>query len=159
MKLYIIGTVGSGKTTLAKELSAKYNIPWYELDLVVYVKTDTERYKCTPEEQVAEIERIDSEGDWIMEGVVRKSQKCLFDLADEVIFLDTPAYVRNFRIFKRFVRQQLRIEYCEYKSDLTMLKMMYKWSRGFEKDREQFLAKLQPYTEKLKIIKHKTEMP
>ena len=158
MKLYIIGTVGSGKTTLAKELAAKYGVPWYELDLVVYVKTATERYKRTPDEQVAEIERIDNAGDWIMEGVVRESQRCLFDMADQVIFLDTPAYVRNFRILRRFIRQQLGIEYCEYKSDLKMLKMMYGWSRKFERDREEFLMKLQPYEEKVKIIKNKNRL-
>ncbi|WP_440338356.1 shikimate kinase [Lysinibacillus sphaericus] len=37
-KIHIIGSVGSGKTTLAKELSAKLNIPYYELDNVVLVK-------------------------------------------------------------------------------------------------------------------------
>ena len=35
-KIYIIGPVGSGKTTLAKCLSKKYNIPYYELDKVVH---------------------------------------------------------------------------------------------------------------------------
>ena len=29
-KVFIIGTVASGKTTLAKRLSEKINIPWYE---------------------------------------------------------------------------------------------------------------------------------
>ena len=35
-KIYIIGAVGSGKTTLAKELSKKLNIKMYELDKVVW---------------------------------------------------------------------------------------------------------------------------
>ena len=35
-KIYIIGPVGSGKTTLAKHLSSKYNISYYELDKIVH---------------------------------------------------------------------------------------------------------------------------
>ena len=36
MKIYIIGPVGSGKTTLSKHLSKKYKIKRYELDKVVW---------------------------------------------------------------------------------------------------------------------------
>ena len=35
-KIYIIGPVGSGKTTLAKKLAHKLNIKYYELDKVAW---------------------------------------------------------------------------------------------------------------------------
>lgn len=35
-KIHIIGSVGSGKTTLARTLSSHLNIPFYELDNVVW---------------------------------------------------------------------------------------------------------------------------
>ena len=35
-KIYIIGPVGSGKTTLSRLLSRKYNIKEYELDKIVW---------------------------------------------------------------------------------------------------------------------------
>lgn len=35
-RIYIIGSVASGKTTLARTLSKKLNIKAYELDNVVY---------------------------------------------------------------------------------------------------------------------------
>ena len=35
-KIHIIGSVGSGKTTLARQMSKKLNIPYYELDNVVW---------------------------------------------------------------------------------------------------------------------------
>lgn len=51
-KVYIIGQVGSGKTTLAKNISKRYGISYYELDKVVWdddnvnVKREVlERYK------------------------------------------------------------------------------------------------------------------
>ena len=48
-KIYIIGPVGSGKTTLAKSLSKKYNIDYYELDKVVF-DDDNGNIKRTDEE-------------------------------------------------------------------------------------------------------------
>ena len=35
MKIDIIGSVASGKTTLAKRISRKYGIPYYEKDNIV----------------------------------------------------------------------------------------------------------------------------
>jgi adenylate kinase family enzyme len=35
-KIHIIGSTGSGKTYLARELSNRLNIPYYELDSVMW---------------------------------------------------------------------------------------------------------------------------
>lgn len=142
-KVLIIGSVASGKTTLAKLLSEKLNTPWYELDSVVYHQTAFERYKRTAAEQVKVIIEIDQNGDWIFEGVDRQSYQCLFDMADTIIFLDTPLWKRKIRIFIRFLKQNLRIEKCNYTPDLKMLKMMYQWTKDFENDRSKLEAKLQ----------------
>ena len=40
MKIDIIGSVGSGKTSLAKQLSKEYNIPYYEQDNIVWIRTE-----------------------------------------------------------------------------------------------------------------------
>jgi adenylate kinase family enzyme len=55
-KIYIIGSVASGKTTLARELSRKLNISHYELDCIVHYNADSGRFKRTPEQQVEAIE-------------------------------------------------------------------------------------------------------
>jgi len=38
-KVYIIGSVASGKTTMARRMSKNLNIPWYELDNVVHIRS------------------------------------------------------------------------------------------------------------------------
>lgn len=157
-KIYIVGSVASGKTTLAKKLSEKLNIPWYELDCIVYCKTETERYKRTPEQQVEIIKNIDKSKKWIIEGTYRKSCHCLLDMADTIIFLDPPVLIREFRILKRFVKQQLRIEKCHYKSDFKMLKLMFKWTIEFEKDRKNFEIMLQQYQSKVLKLKNNTDL-
>jgi len=58
-KILIIGIVASGKTTLAKRLSKKINVPWYELDTIVHHQTPTGRYKRTAEEQIQVLKEID----------------------------------------------------------------------------------------------------
>ncbi|WP_162262889.1 EutP/PduV family microcompartment system protein, partial [Paenibacillus sp. Soil787] len=47
-KILIIGIVASGKTTLAKRLSKKINVPWYELDSIVHHQTSTLLFKMVP---------------------------------------------------------------------------------------------------------------
>ena len=151
-KIYIVGIVASGKTTLAKKLSNTLSIPWYELDCIVHRETETGRYKRTQDQQVEVIYDIDKKGDWIIEGTYRKSCNCLFNLADKIIFLDTPLWKRRFRIFTRFIKQQLYIEKCHYKSDFEMLKLMYKWTSDFEINRSEFENMLQEYNNKLIIV-------
>ncbi|MEG1257312.1 hypothetical protein [Clostridium sp.] len=157
-KIYIIGIVASGKTTLAKKLSRELSIPYYELDCIIHHKTNTERYKRTPKEQVEVINDIDSNGDWIIEGTYRESCHCLFNMADKIIFLDTPLWKRRYRILLRYIKQQLLIEKCHYKSNLKMLKKMYKWTREFENNRAKFEKMLHQYSNKLITVKNVKEI-
>lgn len=152
-KILIVGIVASGKTTIARELSAHTGIPWFELDSIVHKHTDNGRKKQSADEQVKEIREINALGHWIFEGVYRASYHCLLDAADQIIFLDTPLWKRRYRIIARFIRQQLKIEPCHYKSDLHMLKMMFKWTKDFEQNRENFTQMLNKYSDKLVIIK------
>lgn len=148
-KVLIIGDVASGKTTLAKRLSNIVNFPWYELDSIVYHKSEEGRYTRTAVEQIQVIMDIDKNGTWIFEGTDRESYRCLFELADTIIFLDTPFRKRKRRILTRFFKQYLGIEKCHYRPDITMLKMMYKWARDFEKNRADFEARLFLYRDKV----------
>ncbi|MBD3917280.1 hypothetical protein H8B09_00820 [Paenibacillus sp. PR3] len=152
-KIFIIGIVASGKTTMARQLSEQLNIPWHELDNVVHHQTVEGRIKRTPEEQQAVIADIDRSGGWIFEGVDRSSYRCLYEMADTIIVLDPPLWKRKYRIFARYIKQQLGIEKCSYKSDWNMLRNMYRWTRDFEQSREEFDSRLRPYHSKIVRIK------
>lgn len=148
-KIFIIGIVASGKTTLAKRLSKQKEISWYELDSIVYYQTNNGRKKRTPEEQIEVIKEIDCQGQWIFEGTDRESYQCLYNMADTIIFLDPPLWKRKIRIVTRHIKQQLGIEKSNYKPDLNMLKMMFKWTNDFERNRENFLDKMDLYKDKV----------
>ncbi|WP_419866459.1 hypothetical protein [Sediminibacillus terrae] len=86
-KIHIIGSVGSGKTTLAKELSLKLDIPYYELDNVVWIREKSGDIRRTEEEREAYLNRIIQSESWIIEGVHNENwvSNC-FKSADIIIF-------------------------------------------------------------------------
>lgn len=65
-KIHIIGSVGSGKTTLAKELSAKLNMPYYELDNVVWNRQSSGDIRRTDQQKVDYLNNIFLTDAWII---------------------------------------------------------------------------------------------
>lgn len=150
MKILIVGTVGTGKTTLAKKLSKDYNIKYYEIDSIVHDDRQNGR-KREEEEQNVIVKNINKNENWIIEGVLRKNLQYLLELADKIIYLDVPKYKRNIRILKRYIKQKLKLEKSNYKPDIKMLKMMFKWSNDFEKNKNKLENLLLKYKNKLEI--------
>ena len=148
MKILIVGTVGTGKTTLARKLSKDYNIKYYEIDSIVHDDSQNGRKREEKEQNVI-IKNINKNENWIIEGVLRKNLQYLLELADKIIYLDVPKYKRNIRILKRYIKQRLKLETSNYKPDIKMLKMMFKWSNDFEKNKKELENLLIKYKNKL----------
>lgn len=151
MKILIIGSVGSGKSTYAKKLSSEFNIETYEIDSIVH--DDENNVKRTPEEQKYIINNINQNNSWIIEGTLRKNLYYLLDMADKIVFLDTPYGVRKRRILLRFIKQKTKREKCNYKPTIKMLQKMFIWNKDFEKNKEEFIKLLDNYKEKLEVLK------
>lgn len=151
MKILIIGTVGTGKTTLAKKLSKQYNIKYYEIDSIVH--DDNNKIKRTSKQQYEIIEKINNNVNWIIEGVLRKNLYYLLELADKIIYLDISKKVRNRRILIRYIKQKLGLEQANYVPSLNMLKNMYKWSEKYDKNKHEIMQTLDKYKDKIEIIK------
>lgn len=155
MKILIIGTIASGKTTLAKKLEQKLNIKYYELDSIVH--DDENQVRRTPNEQKEIIQEIDKQKEWIIEGVLRENLNYLLDMCDKIIYLNMPLYTRKIRIFKRFIKQKLGIEKSNYKPTLKMLMQMYKWTEKQEKELKEREEQLAKYINKLTKISNTKE--
>lgn len=148
MKILIIGSVASGKTSLARKLENKLNIKYFEIDSIVH--NDIKKIKRTNEEQKEIIDRINNDNkEWIIEGTLRKNLDYLLDYADKIIYLNIDVKTRKRRIIKRFIKQRLKLERCNYNSDIEMLKLMYKWTNEFEKNKSEFENKIEKYSDKL----------
>lgn len=99
-KIIVFGNAGSGKTTLAKILHAKFHIPLYHLDRY-YWKPGWERID---REEFAKIHRALCERDqWILEGSYPKFLPERVTYAEVVIFLDIPRYICLWRVVKRTI--------------------------------------------------------
>lgn len=154
-KIYILGSVGSGKTTLAIKLSLKLGIPYYELDNVFWkynVNGDILREDKERDEMFSD---IINESCWIIEDFGRKHFNEGLEVADTIIFLDISTSVKNTRIFKRWFKQKIGLNKSRYKPTFKMLFNMYKWSNKFEKQKKDFLKNLEKHEYKLVIINEK----
>ena len=72
MKLDIIGSVASGKSTLAREISEKYQVPFYEKDNIVWKRTPNGDKKRNSEERDRIFKEIIESENWIVEGSPQK---------------------------------------------------------------------------------------
>ncbi|ALC91774.1 DNA topology modulation protein FlaR [Bacillus sp. FJAT-18017] len=159
-KIHIIGSVGSGKTTLAKKLSRKLNIPFYELDNVVHERSpagDRRRSAAEAKDILREIQQHDT---WIVEGVHNEDWVSeSFERAEVIIFLDPSNMVKKWRITKRFARQKLRLEQSHYTPTWEIYFKMFKWNKHFEAvGKPNFFTKYARYKEKVLVVKGSKEV-
>ncbi|OIK10571.1 DNA topology modulation protein FlaR [Bacillus sp. MUM 13] len=159
-KIHIIGSVGSGKTTLARELSLLLNIPYYELDNVVWKRYKTGDIRRTETERDTYLTSIVHTESWIIEGVHNEDWVSpSFQNAQLIIFLDTKNSARIYRIIKRFVFQKLGIEKSNYTPTFKIFLKMFKWNRHFEQvGKPDFFNKYGQYNDKFIIINHKKSL-
>lgn len=152
-KIHIIGSVGSGKTTLARMLSAKMELPHHELDNVVWERFATGDVRRSEKERDDYLCRIIKTNAWIIEGVHFEWVQQSFKDADIIILLNPPYSTRTLRIIKRFILQKLGIEKSNYKPTFTMFRKMFVWNRHFEnKSKPEILKILSEYEEKVWIL-------
>ncbi|WP_080844850.1 AAA family ATPase [Cytobacillus gottheilii] len=157
-RIHIIGSIGSGKTTLAKVLSAQLNIPYYELDNIVWNRLNTGDVKRTEQERDEYLSSILTSKNWIIEGVHHKWVSPCFQKADLILFLDINLSTRRFRIINRFLKQKMGIERANYKPTLKILKDLYSYNTVFEyRSKPEIIDMLSPYKDKLTILNRNSE--
>ena len=104
MRFSIVGTTGSGKTTLARSVSQSLSIPHVELDGIYHQPGWTR----LPEAEfrlriIAEVGRPD----WVIDGNYSEVRELVWAAADAVIFLDYPRSVVMGRVIRRSLGRAL----------------------------------------------------
>lgn len=159
-RIHIIGSVGSGKTTLAREISSSRNIPYYELDNVVWERDVAGDIRRTEEQRETFLQSIVEKESWIVEGVHQEEWVTQsFCHAHVIVFLDVPYNLRTFRIIKRYILQQLGLEHANYKPSFHIFKKMFQWNKYFEQvGKPNFYQKYDLYTDKLVVVRNKKSL-
>lgn len=101
-RIHIIGGAGSGKTTLATQLSAQLAAPSYHLDEIAY--EGGFGAKIGLDARLASLDAIIAEPAWVTEGVYLWWTASLMDAADVIVWLDMPFYLNGWRIVARHFR-------------------------------------------------------
>ena len=97
-RIVILGTTGSGKTTLAKRLSHVLQIPAVELDAFRHGPNWTETPDQVFRERVAD--SLNSEG-WIVDGNYSVARDLIWPRATTLIWLDYSLPLVFWRLFRR----------------------------------------------------------
>jgi len=109
-KILIIGSIGSGKTTLGRKLSKIFKIKNYELDNIVYKRRDTYE-KYPPKIRDKKTKKILKRKKWIIEGFhSRYWTYPIYRKADIVIILNIKPSISKRRVFIRFLKRRLSLK-------------------------------------------------
>ena len=152
-KIYIIGPVGSGKTTLSKYLSKKYNIKEYELDKVVW--DDNKGVKRTDDEIGKIFNNIIKKKSWIIEDVGRKKFIEGIKKSDITYYIDLPRIIIYKRCISRWFRQKLGKEKYNYKPTIKSLLEMLKWAKKDMDNKKEKIDRIINNSKCYKILKSK----
>jgi adenylate kinase family enzyme len=135
VKIYIVGSVASGKSTLAKKISQITGVPCYHLDETVYVVDPTEpsgNKKRSIKERNILFRNMLEQTHYIMEDAGRECFCEGMKQADTIILLEIPLIIRKKRILLRWIKQNLGIEKCIYRPCFDMLNAMFHWARDYD---------------------------
>lgn len=153
-KIYIIGPVGSGKTTLSKKLSKKYNIKIYELDKVVW-DDDNGNIKRKDEKVLKLFDEILTNNSWIIEDVGRSIFIKGREQADIIYYIKLSRLKSYLRVTKRWIKQKFGWEVYNHPPTLKQLIYFISTVNRYYKKEKDKIRSLEKYKDKLVFINKK----
>jgi adenylate kinase family enzyme len=100
-RIMVIGiSAGVGKSTFARELGKRLDLPVYHMDSLYWKAGWIE---SEPEEFAARQREIVKKDKWIIEGNYNNTFSIRAEQADTIIYLELPLYVCLYRVIKRWL--------------------------------------------------------
>ncbi len=155
-RILIIGSPGSGKSTLSLRMAERLGLPIVHLDKLFWrpgwVEASREEFDA------ALAEAMETEK-WIMDGDYGRTLKMRLTHADTVIMLDYPTAVCVFRVLKRILTNLGRTradmgEGCPERLDMEFLRYVIGYRR---KNRPKLLDALAGWNGEVIFIRNKRE--
>lgn len=150
-RIMILGSAGSGKSTLSQKLGPIYNLPVIHLDKY-YWKAD---WVGTPNEEWDSIvEDLTMQDQWIIDGNYSRTIDIRMKRANLIIYLDMPRWLCLYRVLKRRVIYHKKTrpdmnEKCPEKIDLEFLKWVWNYRK---RSRGKTLSKLEQIKNDKQVI-------
>lgn len=103
-KIVVVGVSASGKSTFARRLAIKTNLPLAHMDAVMWKPGWN---YIGDEEVLKKLEEISSGDDWIIEGFINKNAlNTVLGKADQIIYLDYSPHISAWRYIKRWIKHR-----------------------------------------------------
>jgi adenylate kinase family enzyme len=103
----IVGSAGSGKTTVGRRLAVQLGVPFVELDGLFHQPRWTELPR---EEFRARVREVVATDGWVVDGNYSTVQDIVWAAADTVVWLDLPRHLVMRRITARTLRRAVTRE-------------------------------------------------
>lgn len=162
MRIYIVGSVASGKTTLAKRLSNRLGTKCTHLDGIIHIKDKTNKewgnIRRTDEEINVLFKCIIMKPHWVIEDAGRKMFSEGMEATDMIVHLKASLFVRRIRVMTRFFKQKLGLEESLYTPNINMLKFMFKSLNNYETGKDDLESRLDQYTNKVVTLSSDKEI-
>lgn len=145
-KVLVIGCPGAGKSTFARQLCKKTNLPLYYLDMIWHKPDQT---NVTPEEFDAGLNEMLHTEKWIIDGNYLRTLAMRLQACDTVFLMDYPLSVCLAGAKARIGQAREDLPWVETEFDETF----EQWILDFEKDQLPQIYKLiEPYKNSKNII-------
>jgi len=136
-RISIIGGSGTGKTTLANELSKMYNIPVTHIDGIHHLENWQIRDNDERDKIILDI--VEQEK-WIIDGTYKATLKPRLEKADIVIWLDYSTFTQIKGILKRWIKnrgkERTEIPGCKER----MTKEFFTYVLKYNKEKRKFIV-------------------
>ncbi|WP_422123576.1 DNA topology modulation protein [Planococcus sp. X10-3] len=104
-RIAIIGSGGSGKSTLSRKLGTKLNLEVYHLDVLLWKPN----WQPTSKEEQRKIQmELVKKDEWIIDGNYNGTMDIRLTEADTIIFLDFNRVLCTYRALKRMIQYRNR---------------------------------------------------
>ena len=107
-RIAVVGAVGAGKSTVARQLARRLDLPLVDLDAIYWSRG------TRPSEEAWRLvhSAIITQPAWILDGDYRAVQPERFAVADLVVWVDPPRCVRVLRVARRELPAYRHVHRC-----------------------------------------------